>query len=216
MKQSPFSDKTNLFKIDAFFINLDSRADRLKTIKKQLNLMGLDDAQRIPAIQNENGALGCATSHLKILTSLSQVEQDAYSDKIFMICEDDIEFCCSRNELESIIKKFFLEDQIDVLVLSHNCFNAVSVSKDFLITSNVQTTACYLFKPYMIYPLLSSAAASVSGLSRGEIPKHYAIDIVWKTLQLKYTFAIPHIKVARQYPSYSDIEKHHADYTKVQ
>jgi len=79
-----------------------------------------------------------------------------------------------------------------------------------MISSNIQTTACYILKPQARGSLLNAARRSVNSFYSDE--HGIAIDQSWKIEQSKIFFAIPIIRAARQIPSYSDIEGKNVDY----
>ena len=79
----------NLFE-NILFINLKHRKDRLKNSIKQLNLLKKQipniNWERFEAIKHDNGAIGCAMSHLECL----YIAKEKNWEHVF-ICEDDID-----------------------------------------------------------------------------------------------------------------------------
>ena len=51
---------------NTFFINLESRIDRLEHAEKEFEKLGIE-AERVNARKNHNGALGCTFSHIACL-----------------------------------------------------------------------------------------------------------------------------------------------------
>lgn len=197
-----------LEKLDIFYINLEHRQDRDKEIIEEFNSLGHNNYTRFNAIRNTNGALGCALSHKTILGNW-----EANDSSLLMVCEDDLKFIGNLEELEDLMSKFINDKHLDILCLSHNHFNEVSYNKFFNLTSDTQTTSCYIVKPHMKEVLLDNFNLSVKLLEVG-IDHQYsvAIDQVWKVLQKKYNFVIPKKRFAHQRESFSDIENRVVDY----
>ena len=74
-----------LFK-HTFFINLESRVDRLENVQNELRKMGII-GERINAVKSKVGGIGCTLSHIRCL---EEAKQRGY-EQVF-ICEDDIKF----------------------------------------------------------------------------------------------------------------------------
>jgi len=68
-------------------INLSSRPDRWKQVRRELRRIGLQDVRRFDAIKRKRGIRGCTMSHV-------QVVQEALDDKLsnILIFEDDVQF----------------------------------------------------------------------------------------------------------------------------
>lgn len=196
-----------LKKCDIFYINLDHRDDRRKQIESELVKLDIDHAVRFSAKKNKNGALGCSLSHFSVLNSRKQ-----QTGRLIMVCEDDCEFIANREVVDRIIDKFDSDKRLDVLCLAYNAFNGVKVDDTFSITSDTQTTACYVLKPNVVEPFLKVAKLSISLLEKGKSSDVAAIDMVWKKIQKQFLFAIPNQKIAKQRISFSDIEKEIVDY----
>lgn len=202
------TQKISLNDIDVLYINLDNRNDRRQHITSEFQRIGIKHAERIPAIHNEMGALGCTQSHVKTYQKIIKENKD----KITMICEDDVEFIASASRIENIINYFSRNEWLDVLCLAYNRQNGIFVSDEMLISSKIKTTACYLVKPHAVPSLLKAGLISEENLSKGKPTKKFAIDITWQLVQEKLIFGIPQPRVARQIPSFSDVTKLHADY----
>jgi len=194
--------------LDIYYINLSHRQDRNREIIEEFEGIGLIRFNRYEAVFNQNGALGCAISHRNVIRDYIKKQ-----DRLLMICEDDIKFLVDRNTLEKIIQVFLSDPNLDVLCLGNNHFNQYSYNDYFFLTSDTQTTSCYVIKPHMIDIMLDNFELSVRLLNFG-ISKIYKpeIDQVWKLLQKKYNFVIPKEKFAIQRESFSDIEKQAVDY----
>ena len=205
---SPNYKDTVLDKLDIYYINLDHRQDRKIEVTDEFNKLGIENYNRFNAIKNTNGALGCALSHKTTLETWS-----ADDSRLLMVCEDDIKFNGSLEELKKLVSEFKHDKNLDILCLSFNHLNEAQYNDYFYLTSDTQTTACYVVKPHMKEILLKSFKLSVKLLEAG-IDNQYivAIDQVWKVLQKKYNFIIPITRFAFQRESFSDIENRTVNY----
>ena len=176
-------------------------------MQSEFKALGVTQFARFEAIADANGALGCAKSHEAVLSSASISE-----DQLVMICEDDCQFIADRAAIDAAIEEFYYNPHLSVLCLAYNAENEFSISQNLMITSDTQTMSCYILKASAIAELLESVRFSVDNLSRGGAGFDYAIDRVWKRLQQRMFFALTKGRLARQRPSFSDIENSHQDY----
>lgn len=195
--------------VDWNVINLLQREDRLEEIRCEMTKM---DASwnRIDAIGDENGALGCARSHLEILRAAnSQPLRTPLA-----IAEDDLLFTASPDEVTSVIEDFLANPLLDILCLSHRTRGfTFPVSTHLKVANQIFTTSAYILKSHAIPELIETFETSVRMLSQGIRKEHAAIDVVWQDTQLKQLlFAVPRRPLARQRPSYSDVAHKYADY----
>lgn len=196
--------------IPVFYINLESREDRDRETRTELDLIGLRNYQRFDAISHQSGVLGCALSHSQLLESLDNVRGPV------MICEDDIEFLASQEQLEEILDEFLQDDRLDVLCIAHNNRSKpMPVGRLLAIVHRTKTTSCYVVKEKARGLLLKNFRGSVKGLDRGGSEAKFAPDVFWRRLQLwRLFFAIPRERVARQRASFSDIRGRWVGYGK--
>ena len=176
---------------------------------------------RIPAILNLNGLIGCLQSHIKVLETC---EPDA---EYLWVCEDDIEFLVTKEELNKSIDNF-IKSNGDILCLAFNSRKQTKFSEGFLRTTDNQTTSSYIikrkFRPILLdfwKSLLNSVETKTIhpletiflklDLHNGENSFH-ALDQAWKVLQKDYIFLIPEKRIARQRAGYSDIMAKSVDY----
>lgn len=199
---------TGLNECDVVYINLDERRDRRRHIERELESLGIRGARRIAAVKDSPGSLGCSKSHL-----LAYRSHHSSDPRMLLVCEDDISFVESRESIDRVLKDFHDDERIDILLLSYNSFNGVSLSNSLSLTSNVQTTACYAIKPCALPALVASAELSISLLSQGFPDKVAALDIVWKTIQTHMWFAVSSPVRAVQIESYSDIQNKICNYS---
>jgi hypothetical protein len=212
MDKNPIPNKHKIVEIESFveifYINMIHRVDRKNLILKEFDKIGISKFSRFEGIFNPIGVLGCAYSHKGVLDLF-----DEYNDKLLMVCEDDISFIGSSDKLKVLIENFINDDSLDVLCLGFNQFNQYHYNEYFNLTSDTQTTSCYVVKPYMKEFLLRNFELSINlfvhGIDRVYKPE---IDLVWKVLQKKYNFVIPKERYAFQIESFSDIEKRIVNY----
>jgi len=190
-------------------INLAARMDRLLEANTHFEDQGIRWSKFV-AIAHSNGALGCAYSHISLLTSLSHSEDIG----AVAVAEDDLQFLASKAEVDEIIKEFLMNPYLDVLCLSHRTRGLrIPISKNLSVANQVFTTSAYIVKSHAIKTLVSAFERSASQLKLGADKRIAAIDVCWQDEQLRsLAFAIPRRVVARQRASYSDVAKKFADY----
>jgi hypothetical protein len=209
IKPTKLDNSDRLFSnVQIRYINLDRRIDRRNSIENEFSKLNISTYKRFSAISDQNGALGCALSHYELIKTW-----DSERNEFLMIIEDDVVFDCDLANLTQVIVSFLIDDNLDVLCLGHNSFSSVGYNEYFDITSNTQTTSCYIAKGHIRESLLNIFSLSVDLLSR-DIDKQFgtAIDMVWKDLQKKYVFAITKKRLLFQGESLSDIENKIVDY----
>ncbi len=190
------------------FINLASRPDRLRETEDEFARMKLLRASRFEAVKEENGALGCALSHGRLLESIDEHQL------VVMVCEDDIEFLVNPQELQGLLEEFVENPALDVLCLAFNLIAAAhAVSPLLAVTANTATTACYVVKRPALERLEKSFFESARLIQAGQPLGLAAADQHWKKLQRRgLIFAVPRKRAARQRASFSDIEGQEVSY----
>lgn len=195
----------------AFYINLESRADRRIHVEEQLFNVGLP-INRFNAIRLPNGAVGCSMSHLKCL---QMAKSNGWPH--VLICEDDIKFLDPQKFKVQL--NGFLENNNnwDVVLLAGN--NMPPYQSNDLYSVQVrqcQTTTGYLVQSHYYDVLIQNIKEGIQNLMR-EPHRHafFAIDKYWFRLQQrdKWFLVIPLTVVQRV--DYSDIEKRMTNYTRV-
>lgn len=194
--------------IPVFYINLESREDRNKQVRKELDLIGLRNYERFDGIFDSHGILGCALSHSALLARLENVKGPV------IICEDDIEFLATQTDFELVLSEFLKDDRLDVLCIANNHLTKpIPISERLAIVDDTQTAACYVVKESGRQLLGESFAKSAEKLEGGGNESLFAPDIYWKKLQRgRLFFAIPMKRIAKQRASYSNIQKDWVDY----
>lgn len=199
---------TDLFKdLKMVYINLPHRKDRYSHMESELKRIGLHSFERFSAIKRNNGALGCALSHLSVLESW---DTDKYP--YLLVSEDDIRFEVSNEELLEYTSEFINDSLLDILCIGNFTNDNYYYSDLFCTSNNIQTTSCYLIKKHMKEPLIGSIKTSIMLLENEIDDQFAAIDVTWKRLQNKYNFAIPIRGIVVQIASFSDIRKGFVNY----
>ena len=201
---------TNLSDIsNAFYINLEHRTDRREQVEHELSIMGIN-AQRFNAIVNNNGAIGCTMSHLRLLNNA--IEKN-YSH--LLILEDDIQFL----EPETFKTNFnkFLElhgNNWDVIIFSgNNVPPYIPIDETCIRVTSCQTTTGYLVNGHYLRTLRDNIKEGLEKLIKNPLMHYYfAIDKYWFCLQKfdNWYLIIPPTVVQRE--GYSDIEKRVTNY----
>jgi GR25 family glycosyltransferase involved in LPS biosynthesis len=194
-----------------FYINLESRKDRLEQVQIELSKLGVV-GERFNAIQTKTGSIGCTMSHIRCL----ELAKERGYEQIF-ICEDDI--CFLDPELfKKNLQNFYDNDEImwDMLIVSgNNVPPFMKVTEYCTRVFYCQTTTGYIVKKHYYDTLLNNYKEGINKLIR-EPEKHglYAIDMYWKKLQKQDFWYILTPLTVVQRPGYSDVEKRIVDYSR--
>lgn len=193
-----------------YYINLEHRKDRREHIEKQIKEYldpRLERTERFNGVYNENGALGCSKSHLGVIEDCIE---KGYEN--VLILEDDFEFIIDKDKLRDYLNTFYNNyKEVDILLLGVNGPNFDNRTGFFKV-KNSQTASGYIIKRRILTKLKGIYEESVKGLTNNGCLHYYAIDILWKKLQLSdnvYTFPE---RVGKQRADYSDICKKEVDY----
>ena len=200
--------------LETIVINLNSRADRLKQFEEEIQKLHIPAWRRVEAVDGAehfpyldpfySGSIGCSLSHVQAL-------QEARWDEIeaLLICEDDVEFLASLEEISQLIEEFLSNPHLDVLALYGKARGGShQVSNNLRIVVGLVGTVCYVVKPHMAPVISDLFAQGVEDLQRGK--RRGKSDILWNKLQKRgYFFAAPITSVARNRAGFSDIEGRH-------
>ena len=201
-----------------YYINLATRFDRENRVKKDFADTGLDwKLERIEAIHNVNGAIGCGQSHVKALETFTQDVLN--TDEYAVIMEDDFVFTKSSDYVRRTIEKS-LDFSPNIVCLGYRLLDHASyewVSENLLELRRVFTTSCYMVKRSFVPTLIRCFKGACDGMCRGLPIQESAIDVKWIDLQgagKKFYGIYP--KIGHQMASYSDIEKRYCDYRGIE
>jgi hypothetical protein len=181
------------------YINLASRTDRKAQVEKEILKVG-GVPIRIQAVKMRDGLQGCVRSHIRAL----EYGIDQGWDR-FAVAEDDLEFIAECPEFP----------ECDVFLPSTGNFGRSVVPYDQTYHKVVrsQTTTAYVIKRSYAFVLLNLFYEASIMLQRYPKQRHnFALDIMWTRLQPKDHWLTIHPPIARQRPSYSDIEHRNVDY----
>jgi glycosyl transferase family 25 len=193
-----------------YYINLDKRCDRRKYFENQMKLLKWS-ATRFPAIENENGALGCSLSHLKLL---EYAKKNNFNH--ILIMEDDITFLNPLIFTQNLDKFLSSNIEFDVLLIAGNNIGPYKIINDYCVqTSHCQTTTGYLVKHTYFDTLIENFKNSIAGLIKKYNINEYAIDQHWCKLQQIHRWFLLTPLTVTQKPDYSDIEKCNINYNKI-
>jgi hypothetical protein len=203
-----------------YYINLAHRVDRKEQILGEIDKIVpiLTGFSRIEAVYSrDNGAIGCAASHLKALMDFVLVR----SEPLAFVLEDDFEFVANRDELVSTLVKT-LNDRsfFDVIQLSYNKpIAAGSGIPGIHRIYRSYTTSGYIVQRSFAYELLACFLEAhqllISNVSTK--PQHvtnelWAIDSWWNNFQARSRFMGFSPALGRQRASYSDVVRKNVDY----
>lgn len=196
-----------------FYINLDSRTDRLAHVQTELAKLGfLDKATRFPAVSMPNlGAIGCSLSHLKCLQT---AKANGWSHVLML--EDDVVFT-DVDLLRAQMSTFFLSEAWDVVLLGGNAQQPYQVMND---AACVKVNRCFTTTAYLVHgsyldTLIQNVKEGVTNLiHQKNLKTLYAIDVYWMRLQEKDRWYLITPLTVTQRADYSNIENVHTDYSK--
>jgi len=194
-----------------YYINLEHRTDRrqhIESMKQRKHFF--KNVQRMEAIRNMRGDVGCALSHIKCLNELSKRNEDYY-----LIMEDD--FCIlSEENFDNFVEHFENiknDNDWDVITCTpRGNTTTYNYKKGFNRIVNNQTATCYIIKHTFIDTLLPIFKNGVNNLMQNKDPNYCALDQCWKPLQIEHSFIYFEKIFGGQLPGYSDIEKKQVNY----
>ena len=196
---------------NTLFINLKQRADRLQHVTNEFIKMKIK-AERVDAVYDKVGAIGCTMSHIKCL----EIAKQRNYEYVF-ICEDDIDFK-NPELLMTNLQKFYDNKKLnwDILIIGGNNAPPYQQVEDYCArVFYCRTTTGYIVKKDMYDVLLENFKEGVSNLRNNSTTdgiKQYAIDMYWQRLQYHYFWYMITPPTVSQYSSYSDIENKTVDY----
>lgn len=208
-------ERTRLYQI-----NLDRRTDRWAECLANHKTMGFEDGliRRVSACaEPEFGALGCAKSHIKVLTEFFLTETAEFC----VVLEDDFDFLMNRDVLalkvETALKRGL---DFNVLMLSGTYAKSFPIGLPSIErVLEAQTTCGYIvhraYVPTLVHCFMKAAHRLDqfrASTPRSQILEWFAIDSAWKVLQKEDKWFIFNPVAGLQRPSYSDIEERHTDY----
>lgn len=202
--------------IQGYYINLEERVDRKTHFENNIKSRAFfSKLERMPAIKNADGAIGCGLSHIKSLVLAKNI--DASYVGIF---EDDF---CILNEpscanFMNAFTNIAESDEWDCIVLTPRGDTQQNHSSEFMTTHgfkriyNNQTATGYIIKKSFLDILQENLKDGVANMIKGGDKNTYANDQYWKRLQTKHRFYYYQDIFAGQLPGWSSIENRMTDY----
>lgn len=186
-----------------YYINLKHRIDRKKQIEEEIKKLGCP-FQRIDAVKNKNGGLGCVRSHIKCLELAKKKNLQN-----ILILEDDFVFVENNNNVRNKISNALklLKNNWDVIMLSGNILKTEnSIYDDLDKVIDVQTASGYIVNNHYYDTLINNFKEAEKHLANDEDYTKWALDQYWKILQPDGNWFIMNPTIGKQKESYSDIE----------
>lgn len=176
-----------------FYINLDSRTDRRTEMETMLEGY---DYERISAIEDDEGYIGCVKSHILCL----QIAKERGYDKV-IILEDDFMFMNEMNFKNMKIPSY----NFDMLLLSNIIKSSEKCDKDFKRVFQAEWTSGYFINENFYDSLISVFKESLEELMINYCRENY-LDVYWEKI-FKDSMILSHNKTfGGQLSGYSDIQ----------
>jgi glycosyl transferase family 25 len=200
-----------------YYINLEYRLDMYDSINNVIDNLQFDrnKVTRINAIKKNNGAYGCALSHIE---ALEDAKKNCY-EKILILEDDFVPF--DYNDTKYKISKFLDEvKDWDLIMLSSSRIMQVNDSQYDNVQKVIdcQGTIAYAITSDFIDTLLETFKKSSDLLSTIENyaePCPYCIDVFWKHLQPNSNWYIFNPILGKEFPKYSDVQKRFLDHFEI-
>jgi GR25 family glycosyltransferase involved in LPS biosynthesis len=181
-----------------YVINLNRRPDKLETVTKELNRVGILNWERFNAIETPEPRDGCRASHLSVLNL-------APKRGVFAVFEDDVKFIQPLSVLKRAMSQ--LPKNWDMLWLGSTLTQDLDrYSENLYRLKKGWTTHAYLVNNQngvVDYILNNSGDA-------------FKIDVFYAdVIQEQYNCFVTYPMVASQRPGYSDIVKKHTEYKQI-
>jgi len=206
------------FDIPILYINLDSRTDRRKHMERLLDGYNYE---RVPAVYDEHGYIGCAKSHIKCMEIVAERGYDRC-----IILEDDFVFVDDNNFNTIKIPDF----DFDILLICNHIKKYKIIDKDFNRVEWATWTSGYMVNKTIVEDLRYNLIEGMERLTesyknKGELYniktvgrknktvttlnndiRKYYLDWYWNELFDKYMAVGLNNTIASQLNDYSDIQ----------
>lgn len=198
----------------ALYINLDVRADRRAQIEAEIAAF----SEALPARRHRiagvpmGTAAGCSLAHAAALAYFESQSDLGSSDNAVLILEDDAMFEASPEEVKRAIDELEGRDDWDVAFLAHRVMAGEPDRGSFQRVRSAYTSSAYVvsrrYAPTLRACYLGAADAY---LAEPDGTKH-ALDVHWTPLMQRDTWIARVPRLARQRPSWSDLEHRFVDH----
>ncbi|HCM62005.1 MAG TPA: glycosyl hydrolase family 25 [Morganella sp. (in: Bacteria)] len=192
------------------YINLAKRTDRRENIEFQLKKMAVPPEKiiRFEAIEHDEGALGCAMSHVAVLTMAKENDWQNV-----LILEDDMVFN-DDDESHDRINYFFsslVSTNWDVGFLSGSYFRIAQIKECFYKASCVYLANSYIVNHHYYDELIDVFDVSIDQMNKGVNRYECSLDIFWHHLMGRDDWFALYPCVGYQLVDMSDIEGYITD-----
>lgn len=191
-----------------YYINLDHRTDRNDHILNQFNKFNISNYERINAIQEDFGAIGCSRSHIVAIEKFINSDEE-----VCFVLEDDFQFVISPDRYNDLLHKLETSNiDWNIVLLAGNVLQASGYNEFLRTCLNAQTTSGYMLHKKFANLLLSNYIEGLNLLIEFK-KSHFCIDRYWKKLQKpRYNWFIFNPKCGKQLSGFSDIEHKKTNY----
>ena len=184
------------------YINLDKRTDRkdeMERILKDTNY------ERVSAIEDPDGYIGCAKSHVKCIEIARQRKYQRV-----IILEDDFMFSKDNN-----FKSILLPETFDIFLLCNRIKKHVSMIDPFIKVKDCSWTSGHILNQSIYNDLIHNLQKGIE-LRKGNKGHDTKLDIYWNKLFDKYECISHNFIFATQREGYSNIMNQHKKYSNEQ
>jgi glycosyl transferase family 25 len=198
------------------YINLDSRIDRNIQILNEFKRLNIshDKCIRLSAVKNQNGAIGCTLSHIKVIQMAIQNKW-----KNVMVLEDDFNFIDDEKYINNSINYLYndfknIDNDWQIVSLSRGARQDMNnINDNYLYKAiAVSTTAGYIVNCNFYDTLLQNYKDGLMKLMKETNKEHYTLDAYWINLQPSSNWYVFNPSLGYQRESYSDIEGKTVEY----
>ncbi|WP_413484473.1 glycosyltransferase family 25 protein [Morganella psychrotolerans] len=193
------------------YINLAKRTDRRESIEFQLKKMAVPPEKiiRFEAIEHDKGALGCAMSHVAVLT---MAKENNWQN--VLILEDDMVFN-DDDESHDRINYFFsslVSTDWDAGFLSGSYFKIKQKHGCFYQVFRSYLSNSYIVNQHYYDELIAVFDVSIEKMNEGIIHRNYcSLDVYWHYLMQRDDWYAIYPCVGYQLVDMSDIEGYMTD-----
>jgi len=182
-----------------YLINLDKRKDKLETVTKELNRVGIFNWERFNAIETPEPRDGCRMSHLSVLNM-------APRKGTFLIMEDDVKFIQPLSTLRKSMSQ--LPDDWDMLYAGAT------------LTQDLDRYSENLFKlkgAWTTHFLLFNNQNGIVDYILNHLGDAFKIDVFYAdVIQEEFNCYITYPMCVSQQEGYSDIIRKYTDYSVIE
>jgi hypothetical protein len=186
-----------------FYINLEKRLDRNR---QMLDLLKGQDFERIPAIEDDNGYIGCAYSHILALTIAKERKYPQVT-----ILEDDFMFL--EGYSFDTIQGGLPNIPFDILLFCNNIkvTDLLPITDKLIRVRNATWTSGYTIKSTLYDVLIQNLKEGIEGMKEHGHEEHewihrpFHLDVYWNKLWKDYIAISFCETIATQRTGYSDI-----------